>query len=131
MMGQQQGNHSWLFYDFNLKDRVPATHMLRKIDHFIDLSSLRSHLALFYSSLGRPSINPERMIRMLIVGYCFGIRSERRLCQEIELHLAYRWFSKLELDGKSPWFAGQWPKTLWAARGYPSPPIAMCPLSSP
>jgi transposase len=66
--------------------------LLRKIDRFLDLGTLRRELASFYSSMGRPSIDPELLIRMLIVGYCFGIRSERRLCEEVDLNLAYRWF---------------------------------------
>ena len=63
---------------------------------------LRRELAPFYSSMGRPSIDPELMIRMLIIGYCFGIRSERRLCEEVHLNLAYRWFCRLGLDGEVP-----------------------------
>jgi transposase len=92
MMGRQRDNQSQLFYAFCLEDRVPADHLLRKINPFVDLSDLRGHLAPFYSTMGRPSVDPELMIRMLLVGYCFGIRSERRLCQEVDLNLAYRWF---------------------------------------
>ena len=66
------------------------------------LVELRAGLAPFYSDIGRPSIDPELMIRMLIVGYCYGIRFERRLCEELELHLAYRWFCRLDLDDKVP-----------------------------
>ena len=76
--------------------------MVRKIDRFIDLSEVRAHLEPYYSETGRPSIDPELMIRMLIVGYCFGIRSERRLCDEVHLNLAYRWFCRLGLDGDVP-----------------------------
>jgi transposase len=72
-----------------------------RIDRFVDLSDLRRHLATFYSSTGRPSIDPELMNRMLIVG-CYGIRSERRLCDEVHLHLAYRWFCRLGLEGQVP-----------------------------
>jgi transposase len=75
---------------------------LRSIDRFVELGELRRELAPFYSTLGRPSIDPELMIRMLIVGYCFGIRSERRLCEEVHLNLAYRWFCRLGLDGCVP-----------------------------
>src|SRR5665811_871740 len=88
-----------------IRDReahVPADHLLRSIDRFVELSELRRELAPFYSSVGRPSIDPELKIRMLIVGYCFGIRSERRLCEEVHLNLAYRWFCRLGLDGKVP-----------------------------
>jgi len=76
--------------------------MLRKIDRFVDLSGVRAHLEPFYSNVGRPSIDPELMIRMLLVGYCYGIRSERRLCDEVHLNLAYRWFCRLGLDGDVP-----------------------------
>ena len=99
MMGLQCSDQARLFYEFCLEDRVPADHLLRKIDRFLDLSTLRRELAPFYSSTGRPSIDPELLIRMLIVGYCFGIRSERRLCEEVDLNLAYRWFCCLGLDG--------------------------------
>jgi transposase len=76
--------------------------MLRAIDRFVDLEGVRAHLTPFYSSTGRPSIDPELLIRMLLVGYCFGIRSERRLCEEVHLNLAYRWFCRLGLDGDVP-----------------------------
>ena len=76
--------------------------MLRSIDRFVDLSGVRAHLEPYYSTTGRPSIDPELMIRMLLVGYCFGIRSERRLCEEVHLNLAYRWFCRLGLDGDVP-----------------------------
>jgi transposase len=81
---------------------VLADHLLRSIDRFVDRSGLRAHLEPFYSAIGRPSIDPELMIRMLIVGYCFGIRSERRLCEEVHLNLAYRWFCWLGLEGDVP-----------------------------
>jgi transposase len=81
---------------------VPADHLLRSIDRFVDLSELRAQLAPYYSSTGRPSIDPELLIRMLIIGYCFGIRSERRLCEEVHLNLAYRWFCRLGLEGQVP-----------------------------
>src|SRR5713226_9304598 len=102
MMGERQVHHDTLFYQFSLERHVPATHLLRSIDPFVDLSSIREHLRPFYSEIGRPSIDPELMIRMLIVGYCFGIRSERRLCEEVHLNLAYRWFCRLGLDGVVP-----------------------------
>lgn len=76
--------------------------MLRSVDRFVDLSDIRSHLAPFYSSTGWPSIDSELLIRMLLVGYCYGIRSERRLCEEVHLNLAYRWFCRLGLDGEVP-----------------------------
>jgi transposase len=101
MMGMQTAP-AQLFYDFCLDDHVPGDHLLRRIDRFLDLEKVRTELKPFYSSIGRPSIDPELMIRMLIVGYCMGIRSERRLCEEIHLNLAYRWFCDLGLDGRVP-----------------------------
>jgi transposase len=101
MMGMQV-EPAQLFYEFRLDDHVPADHLLRRIDRFLDLESVRSELKPFYSTIGRPSIDPELMMRMLIVGYCMGIRSERRLCEEVHLNLAYRWFCRLGLDGKVP-----------------------------
>lgn len=102
MMGERQVQQDALFYEFSLERHVPAKHLLRAIDRFVDLDGLRTHLAPFYSEIGRPSIDPELLIRMLIVGYCFGIRSERRLCEEVHLNLAYRWFCRLGLDGLVP-----------------------------
>lgn len=102
MMGQRGGTQDKLFYSFNLDDHVPQDHLLRGIDAVLDLGDLRRHLAPFYSHTGRPSIDPELMIRMLIVGYCFGIRSERRLCEEVHLNLAYRWFCRLDLEDAVP-----------------------------
>jgi transposase len=83
-----------LFYEFDLERHVPSDHLLRSIDRFVDLEGLREHLRPYYSDMGRPSVDPELMIRMLLVGYCSGIRSERRLCEEVHLNLAYRWFCR-------------------------------------
>jgi len=102
MMGERQVDQAALFYEFSLERHVPSDHMLRSIDRFVDLEELRAGLAPFYSPIGRPSIDPELLIRMLLVGYCFGIRSERRLCEEVHLNLAYRWFCRLGLDGDVP-----------------------------
>jgi transposase len=104
MMGRQTGDQSQLFYLFNLERRIPTGHLLRLINPVVTriLMELREKLVPFYSEIGRPSIDPELMIRMLIIGYCYGIRSERRLCEELELHLAYRWFCRLDLDDKVP-----------------------------
>jgi transposase len=102
MMGERQVDQAALFYEFSLERHVPSDHLLRAIDRFVDLQDLRAHLAPFYSQIGRPSIDPELLIRMLLVGYCFGIRSERRLCEEVHLNLAYRWFCRLGLDGDVP-----------------------------
>src|ERR1700758_5538043 len=104
MMGRQTGDQSQLFYLFNLERRIPAGNLLRRINPVVTqiLVELRDKLAVFYSDIGRPSIYPELMIRMLIVGYCYGIRSERRVCEEVDLHLAYRWFCRLDLDDQVP-----------------------------
>lgn len=102
MMGQLPPDQNALFYDFCLEKYVPHNHLLRKIDHVLDLSNLREHLRDYYSTTGRPSVDPELMIRMLIVGYCYGIRSERRLCEEVHLNLAYRWFCRLGLESDVP-----------------------------
>jgi len=102
MMGKQDSEQDKLFYSFNLEQMVPDDHLLRHINAVLDLKNLRSHLAPFYSPIGRPSIDPELMIRILLVGYCFGIRSERRLCEEVSLNLAYRWFCKLDIEDKVP-----------------------------
>ncbi len=102
MMGQLSGVQGQLFYEFNLERHVPSNHLLRGIDRFLDLGELRKNLADAYSPIGRPSIDPELMIRMLILGYCFGIRSERRLCEEVHLNLAYRWFCRLDLEDDVP-----------------------------
>lgn len=101
-MGQQGGNQDRLFYAFNLDSHVPPDHLLRGIDRFPDLNELRQHLAPSYGHTGRTSIATELLIRMLIVGYCFGIRSERRLCEEVHLNLAYRWFCRLGLEDPVP-----------------------------
>jgi transposase len=100
MMGRQTGDQSQLFYLFNLERRIPAGHLLRRINPVVTriLIELRGKLIPFYSDIGRPSIDPELMIRMLIV----GIRFERRLCEEVELHMAYRWFCRLDLDDRCP-----------------------------
>lgn len=102
MMGQLKGGQERLFYSFNLEDHVPGNHLLRGIDGCLDLRGLRQHLADYYSHTGRPSIDPELMIRMLIIGYSYGIRSERRLCEEVHLNLAYRWFCRLGLEDAVP-----------------------------
>ncbi len=102
MLGPKQEAQGALFYEFSIEDHVPQDHLLRAIDRFVDLSDIRHHLAPFYSNTGRPSIDPELLIRMLLVGYCLGIRSERRLCEEVHLNLAYRWFCRLDLTDGVP-----------------------------
>jgi transposase len=104
MMGRRKRDQGKLFYEFRLEDRIPENHLLRRMNVFVTaaLADLHKELEPYYSDIGRPSVDPELMIRMFIVGYCYGIRSERRLCQEAELHLAYRWFCKLDLDDEIP-----------------------------
>ena len=104
MMGRQDRDQGQLFYEFSLDEMIPTDHLLRRINVFATavLSDLHQQLKGFYSDIGRPSVDPELMIRMLLVGYCYGIRHERRLCQEAALHLAYRWFCKLDLNDKVP-----------------------------
>jgi transposase len=102
MMGERLVMQESLFHEFRLEDHVPFDHLLRSTDRFVDGSELRRHLAGFYSLTGRPSVDLELMIRMLLIGYCLGIRSERRLCEEVHLNLAYRWFCRLGLEGKVP-----------------------------
>ena len=102
MMGERTVRQSSLFHGFNLEDHVPSDHLLRSIDRFVELSDIRRRLAPYYSAMGRPFINPELMIRTLLIGYCCGIRSERGLCQEISLNLAYRWFCRLDLTDPVP-----------------------------
>ncbi len=102
MIGDPPKPQGQFFYAFNLDEQVPHDHLLRQIDGVLDLSSLRDHLAPFYSHTGRPSTDPELMIRMLVVGYCYGIRSERRLCEEVSLNLAYRWFCRLSIEDPVP-----------------------------
>jgi len=102
MIGPRQVAQGALFYEFSIEDHVPLDHLLRAMDRFVNLGDMRRHLAPFYSSTGRPSVDPELMIRMLIVGYAFGIRLERRLCEEVHLNLAYRWFCRLDLSDPCP-----------------------------
>src|SRR3981189_3770949 len=104
MMGQKHREQASLFYEFRLDDMIPKGHLLRRINVFVTsvLGDLHEQLGPFYSDIGRPSIDPELLIRMLIIGYCFGIRSERKLCEEVRLHLAYRWFCRLDLNDAVP-----------------------------
>jgi transposase len=102
MMGRLKSDQGQLFYEFHLSKAVPEDHLVRKIDTALDLSWLRGELAPHYSSMGRPSIDPELMIRMLVVGYVFAIRSERLICREVQVNLAYRWFCKLGIEDAIP-----------------------------
>ena len=101
-MGRLKSDQGQLFYEFHLGDAVPEDHLVRRIDTSLDLSWLRSELAPHYSSMGRPSIDPELMIRMLVVGYVFAIRSERLICREVQVNLAYRWFCRLGIEDAIP-----------------------------
>lgn len=102
MMRRQEVAQASPFYSFNLDAHIPVDHLLRGIDRFLDLSELHAQLTAHYSSTSRPSIDPVLLIRMLLAGYCFGIRSERQLCEEVHLNLAYRWFCRLGLEDKVP-----------------------------
>ena len=102
MMGRQQPQPEQIFYEFQLERHVPVDHILRHIDAVLDLGAIRRAVEPYYASTGRPSIDPELMIRMLLIGYAFGIRSERRLCAEVHLNLAYRWFCRVGLQGAVP-----------------------------
>jgi len=102
MMGHLPAQQNALFYEFCLEKHIPESHLLRQIDQFLDLGFIHDELDTYYSHTGRPSIDPELMIRMLLIGYCYGIRSERRLCEEIHFNLAYRWFCRLGLEDGIP-----------------------------
>ena len=102
MMGRREGGQGQFFYSFKLDEVVPADHLVRQIDGVLDLGWVHKELAAYYSHTGRPSIDPVLMIRMLIVGYVFAIRSERRLCAEVQVNLAYRWFCKLGIEDNIP-----------------------------
>jgi len=102
MMGQLPAAQNSLFYDFCLESHIPEDHLLRRINRFLDFDQIRHHLEPFYSNTGRPSVDPELMIRMLLIGYCYGIRSERQLCDEVNFNLAYRWFCRLGLESDIP-----------------------------
>jgi transposase len=101
MMGQQPRGES-LFYYFRLEDQIPEDHLLRLLDQHVDLSFVRERLKSFYSSTGRPSIDPEVLLRLLLIGYLYGITSERRLIEEARMHLAYRWFTRLGFEQEIP-----------------------------
>src|SRR6516165_962545 len=102
MMGRREGGQGQFFYAFDLDKVVPPDHLVRQIDNVIDLSWVHQELTPYYSDTGRPSIDPVLMIRMLIVGYVFAIRSERRICAEVQVNLAYRWFCKLGIEDRIP-----------------------------
>lgn len=101
-MGRGERKQGQFLYNFRLEDHVPGDHLVRRIDAVLDTSWVHRELAPFYSHTGRPSVDPELMIRMLILGYVFAIRSERRLCEEVQVNLAYRWFCGLGIEGHIP-----------------------------
>jgi len=101
-MGRRSQNQAQLFYQFHLEEAVPEDHLVRKISAVLDLSWVYAELAPYYSEIGRPSIDPVLMIRMLIIGYVFAIRSERQICREVQVNLAYRWFCELNLEDPIP-----------------------------
>ena len=102
MMGRLNREQKQLFYEFRLDEAVPEDHLVRRIAGVLDLSWVHTELAPYYSLTGRPSIDPVLMIRMLIVGYVFAIRSERQICREVQVNLAYRWFCELGLEDQIP-----------------------------
>src|SRR6476659_2022423 len=102
MMGRRDDSQVQFLYAFNLDKVVPPDHLVRQIDGVLDLSWVHKELAPYYSHTGRPSIDPVLMIRMLLVGYVFALRSERRLCSEVQVNLAYRWFCKLSVEDQIP-----------------------------
>jgi transposase len=102
MMGRLEPGQERLFYNFRLEDQVPPSHLVRKLDALLEFEPIRDRLGPFYSEIGRPSVDPELMIRMLLIGYCYSIRSERKLCEEVRFNLAYRWFCGLGLEAPVP-----------------------------
>lgn len=102
MMGRSKSEQGQFFYSFNLDDVVPPDQLVRKIDALLDLGWVHKELEPYYSHTGRPSIDPELMMRMLIVGYVFAIRSERMICREVQVNLAYRWYCRLGIEDKIP-----------------------------
>ncbi len=106
MIGERQVRQEALFYGLRLQDHVPADHLLHAIDRFVELNDISRQHEPFYNRVGRPSVDPELMTRMLLIGCCRGIRSEPRLCEELHLNLAYRWFCRLGLDGRVPDLGG-------------------------
>ena len=102
MMGRRNHDQEQFFYSFRLDEAVPEDHLVRKIAAVLDLSWVHSELAPYYPTMGRPSIDPVLMIRMLIIGYVFAIRSERALCREVQVNLAYRWFCGLSIEDRIP-----------------------------
>ncbi len=101
MMGQQTRSES-LFYYFRIEDHIPEDHLLRLVDRHVDFAFVHETLKASYSHTGRPSIDPEVLLRILLIGYLYGITSERRLVQDVGMHLAYHWFTGLSFDQETP-----------------------------
>jgi transposase len=101
MMGQHARSES-LFYYFRLEDQVPENHLLRLIDRHVRFDFVREKLQDSYSDTGRPSIDPELLLRILLIGYLYGVTSERKLVEELQIHLAWRWFTGLSFDQEIP-----------------------------
>jgi transposase len=101
MMGQHARSES-LFYYFRIEDQVPEDHLLRLIEHHVSFDFVREKLKGFYSETGRPSIDPELLLRILLIGYLYGVTSERKLVEELRMHLAWRWFTGLSFDQELP-----------------------------
>ena len=101
MMGQHSRAEA-LFYYFRLEDQIPETHLLRLIDRYVSFAFVREKLQASYSETGRPSIDPEVLLRILLIGYLYGITSERKLVEELRMHLAWRWFTGLGFDQEIP-----------------------------
>jgi transposase len=124
MMGRLNHDQEQFFYSFCLDEAVPDDHPVREIATVLDLSWVHGELAPYYPQLGRPSIDPVLMIRMLIVGYVFAIRSERALCRDVRVNLAYRWFCGLSIEDKIPDHSAFSPRTapprMMHGRGRPA-----------
>ena len=130
MMGRLKHEQEQLFYEFRLDEVIPGDHLVREIAAVLDLTWVRAELASYYSPLGRPSIDPVLMIRMLIVGYVFAIRSERLLCREVQVNLAYRWFCGLSIEDKKDGPALQTSQRPDCASRVRVRPSLRCPLPS-
>jgi transposase len=102
MMGRLRHEQEQLFYSSSLDEAVPDEHSVRANASVLDLSWVHGEFTAYYSPLGRPSIDAALMIRMLIVGYVFAVRSEQALCREVQVNLAYRWFCGLSIEDRLP-----------------------------
>ena len=118
MMGRLNHDQGQLFYSFSLEEAVPDDHLVREIAAVLDLAWVRVELAPYYSSTGRPSIDPELMIRMLIIGYVFAIRSERALCRDVQVNFAYRWFCGFSIEDKIPDHSAFSRDLVWHRKGF-------------